>query len=160
MGEHNISLTVNGTEHELTVEPRTLLVTALRDELGYTGANVGCETGRCGACTVRIDGTALKSCTRLAVQSDGADIETVEGMADDGELHPLQESFNEHHGLQCGYCTPGMLMTAESFLEDAEDPSREEIREALKGNLCRCTGYHNIVDAVESAAGQVSHSEQ
>jgi carbon-monoxide dehydrogenase small subunit len=158
MGHHDISLTVNGTEHELTVEPRTLLVTALRDELGYTGANVGCETGRCGACTVRVDGTALKSCTRLAVQADGADVETVEGMAENGDLHPLQESFNEHHGLQCGYCTPGMLMTAESFLEDAEDPSREEIREALKGNLCRCTGYHNIVDAVESAAETVGES--
>jgi carbon-monoxide dehydrogenase small subunit len=158
MGEHNVSLTVNGTEHELTVESRTLLVTALRDELGYTGANVGCETGRCGACTVRIDGTAIKSCTRLAVQSDGAEVETVEGMAADGQLHPLQESFNEHHGLQCGYCTPGMLMTADSFLEDADDPSREEIREALKGNLCRCTGYHNIVDAVESVAGKGGES--
>ena len=153
MGTHDITLTVNGTDHELAVESRTLLVTALRDELGYTGANVGCETGRCGACTVRVDGTALKSCTRLAVQSDGASIETVEGMGEDGELDPLQRSFKENHGLQCGYCTPGMLMTADSFLEDVEDPTREEIREALKGNLCRCTGYHNIVDAVEHAAG-------
>jgi carbon-monoxide dehydrogenase small subunit len=152
MAEHDIELTVNGTEHELTVESRTLLVTALRDQLGYTGANVGCETGRCGACTVRVDDTALKSCTRLAVQSDGAEIETVEGMADNGELSPLQRSFKEHHGLQCGYCTPGMLMTADAFLDDVEAPTREEIREALKGNLCRCTGYHNIVDAVESVA--------
>lgn len=152
MSEHDITLTVNGEEHGLRVESRTLLVDALREELGYTGANVGCETGRCGACTVRLDGDAIKSCTRFAVQADGAEIETVEGLSEGSELSELQSSFKQNHGLQCGYCTPGMLMTAGSFLEDAEDPSREEIREAIEGNLCRCTGYHNIVDAIEQVA--------
>ncbi|WP_299235535.1 (2Fe-2S)-binding protein [Natronomonas sp.] len=152
MSEHEITLTVNGEKHELRVEARTLLVEALREELGYTGANVGCETGRCGACTVRVDGDALKSCTRFAVQADGAEIETVEGLSEEGELSGLQASFKRNHGLQCGFCTPGMLLTAGTFLEDAEDPSRAEIREAIEGNLCRCTGYHNIVDAVEQVA--------
>lgn len=155
MSEHNISITVNGEQHELTVEPRTLLVSALRDELGYTGANVGCETGRCGACTVRVDGEAIKSCTRLAVQTDGSEIETVEGLADTGDLTTLQEQFQEQHGLQCGYCTPGMLMTADTFLRENDDPTREEIREAIEGNLCRCTGYQNIVDAIEATADQL-----
>lgn len=152
MSEHNISLTVNRTEHELTVESRTLLVDALREELGYTGANVGCDSGRCGACTVRVDGEAIKSCTTFAVQADGSSVETVEGLADNGDLDTLQKQFQENHGLQCGYCTPGMLMTADTFLQDAEEPSRDEIREAIEGNLCRCTGYHNIVDAIEDTA--------
>ncbi|WP_231184923.1 (2Fe-2S)-binding protein [Haladaptatus sp. DYF46] len=152
MTEHDINITVNGDEKELTVESRTLLVHALRDELGYTGPNVGCESSTCGACTVHLDGDAVKSCTLLAVQADGCDVTTVEGLADGPELTPVQESFQEEHGLQCGYCTPGMIMTAEQFLEDNPDPSREEIREALEGNLCRCTGYQNIVNAVESAA--------
>ena len=155
MSEQNISITVNGKQHELTVEPRTLLVSALRDELGYTGANVGCETGRCGACTVREDGKTIKSCTRLAVQADGSAIETVEGLANNGDLTALQDQFQEHHGLQCGYCTPGMLMTADTFLRENDDPTREEIREAIEGNLCRCTGYQNIVDAIEATADQL-----
>jgi aerobic carbon-monoxide dehydrogenase small subunit len=152
MTERNISLSVNGTDHDLVVEPRTLLVTALRDELGYTGANVGCETARCGACTVRVDGEAIKSCMRFAVQADGAEVETVEGLAENGDLAPLQRRFQEEHGLQCGFCTPGMLMTAESYLQDADEPSRDAIRDAIEGNLCRCTGYHNIVDAIEAEA--------
>lgn len=156
MSEHDITLTVNGNEHELTVESRTLLVHALRDELGYTGTNVGCESTLCGACTVHLDGDAVKSCTTLAVQADGADIQTVEGLAEGGEFHPIQESFQEEHGLQCGYCTPGMMMTATAYLEDEADPDREEIRHALEGNLCRCTGYQNIVNAVESAADKLA----
>ncbi|KZN24822.1 carbon monoxide dehydrogenase [Haladaptatus sp. R4] len=152
MTEHDITITVNGEEKDLTVESRTLLVHALRDELGYTGPNVGCESSTCGACTVHLDGDAVKSCTVLAVQADGCDVTTVEGLADGPELNPVQESFQEEHGLQCGYCTPGMIMTAQQFLEENPDPSREEIREALEGNLCRCTGYQNIVNAVESAA--------
>jgi len=159
MSRHDISLTVNGTEHELTVEPRTLLVDALREDLGYTGANVGCDTGRCGACTVRVDGDAIKSCTTFAVQTDGASVETVEGLADDDDLDSLQAQFQKNHGLQCGYCTPGMLMTADTFLQDAEDPSRDEIREAIEGNLCRCTGYHNIVDAIEDTARLAGQSQ-
>ncbi|WP_310930282.1 (2Fe-2S)-binding protein [Halogeometricum luteum] len=152
MAEHDITLTVNGTEHELEVESRTLLVHALRDQLGYTGANVGCETSTCGACTVHLDGDAVKSCTLLAVQADGATLDTVEGLADHGEFHPIQTGFQQEHGLQCGYCTPGMMMTATDLLEENPDPSREEIREGLEGNLCRCTGYQNIVNAVENAA--------
>ena len=155
MDEHDITLTINGEEHELSVEPRTLLVHAIRDELGYTGTNVGCESSLCGACTVHLDGGAVKSCTVLAVQADGADISTVEGLAEDGEFHPIQESFQEEHGLQCGYCTPGMMMTATAYLEEEPSPSRDEIRHALEGNLCRCTGYQNIVNAVESAAGKL-----
>jgi carbon-monoxide dehydrogenase small subunit len=149
---HDITLTVNGTEHELSVEPRTLLIHALRDEMGYTGPNVGCESSMCGACTIHMDGNAVKSCTVLAVQADGADLTTVEGLASDGELHPIQQSFREEHGLQCGYCTPGMMMTSLQLLAENPDPSEEEIREALEGNLCRCTGYQNIVRAVENAA--------
>ena len=159
MTDHDITLTINGTEHELTVEPRTLLVHALRDELGYTGTNVGCESSLCGACTVHLDGEAVKSCTMLAVQADGEEITTIEGLAEDGEFHPVQESFQQEHGLQCGYCTPGMIMTSTAFLEAEPGPSREEIREALEGNLCRCTGYQNIVNAVESAAGKMGGGE-
>ena len=147
-----ISLTVNGTEHELSVEPRTLLIHVLRDELGYTGPNVGCESSMCGACTIHLDGEAVKSCTVLAVQADGREVTTVEGLADDGEFHPIQEGFQEEHGLQCGYCTPGMMMTATQLLAENPDPTEAEIREALEGNLCRCTGYQNIVRAVENAA--------
>ena len=157
MTEQDITLTVNGTEHELSVEPRELLVHTLRDDMGYTGPNVGCETTMCGACTVQMDGDAVKACTVLAVQANGAEITTIEGLSDDGD-HPLQESFQEEHGLQCGYCTPGMIMTAADYLEDKPDPDREEIREALEGNICRCTGYQNIVNAVESAAEKM-HAE-
>jgi len=152
MTDHEITLTVNGTEHDLTVEARTLLAHALRDELGYTGTNVGCESSLCGACTVRVDGEAVKSCTTLAVQADGAEIRTVEGLADGDELHAIQQAFQEEHGLQCGYCTPGMMMTSVELLQENPDPTREEIREGLEGNLCRCTGYQNIVNAVENAA--------
>ena len=153
---HQISLTVNDTEHELEVDPDRLLVHVLRDNLGYTGTNIGCETSLCGACTVHVDGMAMKSCTMLAVQADGRDIRTVEGLASDGEMHPLQESFKEEHGLQCGYCTPGMLMTSLGLLESEPDPTRDDIRHALEGNLCRCTGYQNIVDAVETAAERMN----
>ncbi|MFB6140526.1 MAG: (2Fe-2S)-binding protein [Halosimplex sp.] len=153
--DRDITLTVNGTDHELSVEPRTLLIHALRDEMGYTGPNVGCESSMCGACTVHVDGEAVKSCTELAVRCEGAEITTIEGLGDRRDMHPLQESFQEEHGLQCGYCTPGMVMTAAEFLKEEPDPSREEIREALEGNLCRCTGYQNIVNAVESAAEEM-----
>jgi carbon-monoxide dehydrogenase small subunit len=152
MSTQEISLTVNGTDHELDVEPRKLLIHVLRDELGYTGPNVGCESSMCGACTVHLDDRAVKSCTVLAVQADGADVTTVEGLADGDQLHPIQQGFREEHGLQCGYCTPGMMMTATQLLADDPDPSRDEIREALEGNLCRCTGYQNIVRSVENAA--------
>jgi len=151
MTEQEITLTVNGTEHELSVEPRQLLIHALREDMGYTGPNVGCETTMCGACTIHMDGDAVKACTVLSVQADGSEITTIEGLSENGD-HPLQESFQEEHGLQCGYCTPGMIMTAADVLEDEPDPDREEIREALEGNICRCTGYQNIVNAVESAA--------
>jgi carbon-monoxide dehydrogenase small subunit len=152
MSEHDVALTVDGTEEEVTVEARTLLVHALRDELDYTGPKVGCETGKCGACTVHLDGDAVKSCTVLAAQADGCEVTTVEGVADGDSLHPVQSSLHDEHGLQCGYCTPGVVMTATDLLADERDPSRDEIRTALKGNICRCTGYQNIVDAVESAA--------
>ena len=155
MTTHDIELTVNGTDHRLAVEPRTLLVHAIRDDLGYTGTNVGCESSLCGACTVHLDGDAVKSCTVLAVQADGSEIDTVEGLARDGEFHPIQESFQEEHGLQCGYCTPGMMMTATAYLEDGGSTDRADIRHALDGNLCRCTGYQNIVNAVQSAADEM-----
>ena len=160
MTEHDITLTVNGTEHELSVESRTLLIHALRDELGYTGPNVGCESSTCGACTIHLDGDAVKSCTVLAVQADEGDVATVEGLAEtDGTFHPIQQGFQEEHGLQCGYCTPGMMMTSLELLEENPDPTRDEIREALEGNLCRCTGYQNIVNAVENAAEKLSSGE-
>lgn len=152
---HDITLTVNGEEHELSVPPDRLLVHVIREDLGYTGTNIGCETSLCGACTVHVDGKALKSCTQLAVQADGSEIQTVENLADGADLHPLQESFKEEHGLQCGYCTPGMLMTSLELLEENPSPSRDEIRHALEGNLCRCTGYQNIVDAVEVTADRM-----
>ena len=151
-----IALTVNGTRHELEVEPRDLLVYVLRERLALTGTNVGCDTSSCGACTVLLDGVSAKSCTVLAVQADGAEITTIEGLAQNGQLHPVQQAFHDHHALQCGYCTPGMVMAAVSLIENGEADSREEIRANLEGNLCRCTGYHNIVEAVASAAGSAS----
>jgi carbon-monoxide dehydrogenase small subunit len=147
-----VSLTVNGVLHTHDVEARTLLVHHLRDQLGLTATNVGCDTSSCGACTIHLDGKAVKSCTVLAVQADGADITTAEGLADGDRLHPMQRAFMENHGLQCGYCTPGMIMAAISLLEENPHPSEREVRIGLKGNLCRCTGYHNIVKAVLAAA--------
>jgi aerobic carbon-monoxide dehydrogenase small subunit len=153
-----LSVTVNGERHESSVEPRLLLVHYLREVLGFTGTNVGCDTSNCGACTVHLDGQAVKSCTVLAVQADGAEVTTIEGLAPEGGLHPLQEAFWEKHGLQCGYCTPGMIMAAADLLERNPNPSEEEIRHGLEGNLCRCTGYHNIVRAVQAAAAARSGS--
>jgi carbon-monoxide dehydrogenase small subunit len=148
-----VRLRVNGVEEELEVEPRLLLVHALRDELGLTGTHVGCDTSNCGACTVHLDGRPVKSCTVLAVQADGAEITTIEGMAgSNGELHPIQEAFWNDHGLQCGYCTPGMIMAAAGLLAENPNPTEDEVRHGLEGNLCRCTGYHNIVKAVLDAA--------
>jgi carbon-monoxide dehydrogenase small subunit len=148
-----VSLTVNGAAHQLDLEPRELLVHVLRERLGLTGANVGCDTSQCGACTVHIDGKAVKSCTVLAAQVDGASITTIEGLASNGTLHPLQEAFRDVHALQCGYCTPGMIMTAAELIDSGEDLTDEAIRKGLEGNLCRCTGYENIVRAVRVAAG-------
>jgi aerobic carbon-monoxide dehydrogenase small subunit len=147
-----ISVTVNGTTHTDDVEPRTLLVHYIRDTVGLTGTNVGCDTSSCGACTLHIDGESVKSCTVLAVQADGADILTIEGLATDGQLHPMQEAFRQNHGLQCGYCTPGMVMAAIGLLAENPHPTEAEVREGLEGNLCRCTGYHNIVKSVLAAA--------
>ena len=149
-----VSMTVNGEQRSAEVEPRLLLVHFLRDALGLTGTHVGCDTSNCGACTVHLDGDAVKSCTVLAVQADGSEVTTIEGLGREGDLHALQEAFWAHHGLQCGYCTPGMIMAAADLLAKNPSPSDEEIREALAGNLCRCTGYHNIVKAVRAAAGQ------
>ena len=149
-----VTLTVNGTERSLEVEPRTLLVHALRDDLGLTGTNVGCDSSSCGACTVLVDGQSAKSCTMFAVQADGADIATIEGVASaDGTLHPMQQAFHEHHALQCGYCTPGMVMAAISLVEEYPGLDENGVRHGLEGNLCRCTGYQNIVDAVLAVAG-------
>jgi len=147
-----IRVDVNGVTYEREAEPRTLLTDFLRHELGLTGTHVGCDTSGCGACTVLLDGTPIKSCTFLAVQARGRSVETVEGLAKGGELHPIQQSFHEQHGLQCGYCTPGMMLTAAAFLVENPSPTDEEIRWALSGNICRCTGYQNIVNAVQSAA--------
>jgi aerobic carbon-monoxide dehydrogenase small subunit len=156
----HLSVAVNGERHESEVEPRLLLVHYLRDVLGLTGTNVGCDTTNCGACTVHLNGDAVKSCTVLAVQADGAEVTTIEGLASDGALHPLQEAFWEKHGLQCGYCTPGMIMAAADLLARNPNPTEEEIRHGLEGNLCRCTGYHNIVRAVEAAARSGAASEE
>ncbi len=147
-----IAVTVNGVRQEAEVEPRQLLVYFLRNQLGLKGTNVGCDTSSCGACTVLLDGESVKSCTVLAVQADGSEVTTIEGLADGDELHPLQQAFHEQHALQCGYCTPGFVMASVSLLRENPDPSEEEIRQALEGNLCRCTGYHNIVRAVQAAA--------
>ena len=151
MGEH-ISLTVNGERHELDVEPRRLLVQAIREDLDLTGTHVGCDTSQCGACTIHVDGMAVKSCTMLAVQADGMRITTIEGMADGEALHPLQTAFWEKHGLQCGFCTPGMIMVTADLLARNPNPDEDEIRHAIEGNYCRCTGYQNIVTAIRAAA--------
>ena len=154
-----VGVTVNGQMREADVEPRTLLVYFLRESLGLTGTNVGCDTSSCGACTVLVDGESVKSCTMLAAQVDGRHITTIEGMASDGALHPIQEAFHRNHGLQCGYCTPGMIMAAASYLNENPTPTEEEVRESLEGNLCRCTGYQNIVKSILEAAGQMTGAD-
>jgi carbon-monoxide dehydrogenase small subunit len=148
----DVSITVNGTARTDEVEGRLLLVHYLREVAGLTGTNIGCDTSSCGACTVLVDGESVKSCTMLAAQADGTDVTTIEGLADGDAMHPMQEAFREHHGLQCGYCTPGMVMAAVSLLREHPDPTEADVREGLEGNLCRCTGYHNIVQAVLAAA--------
>jgi carbon-monoxide dehydrogenase small subunit len=154
--EQIITVNVNGTSYSNSVEPRLLLVHYLRDVLGLTGTHVGCDTSQCGACTVLVDGLAVKSCTILAVQADGSNVLTIEGLARNGELHPLQEGFWEEHGLQCGFCTPGMIMTLYQVLERTPNPTEEQIRYGIAGNICRCTGYHNIVKAAQNAAAKIS----
>jgi aerobic carbon-monoxide dehydrogenase small subunit len=148
----DVKVTVNGETYERDVEPRKLLIHFLRDDLDLTGSHIGCDTGNCGACSVIVDGVLVKSCMLLAVQADGTTIETVEGLAQDGELNPLQQAFSDHHGLQCGYCTPGMLMSATALLRANPHPSEDEIRKGIQGNICRCTGYVNIVEAIKAAA--------
>lgn len=155
----NVSMTVNGEERSAQVEPRTLLVHFLRDSLGLTGTHVGCDTSQCGACVVDVDGTTTKSCTMFAVQLDGASVTTIEDLAKDGKFHPMQEGFWAEHGLQCGYCTPGMIMSSIQLLEENPDPTDDEIREGLEGNFCRCTGYQNIVNAVKHAAKEMRSAE-
>ena len=152
----SVNVTVNGESREAHVEPRTLLVYFLREHLGLTGTNVGCDTSTCGACTVLIDGESVKSCTMFAAQADGRDVTTIEAMADGDTLHPIQDAFHRNHGLQCGYCTPGMVMAAASYLKEHRSPTEGEVREALEGNLCRCTGYQNIVKSILDAAGSMS----
>jgi carbon-monoxide dehydrogenase small subunit len=147
-----VAFTVNGKQVAVRVEPRTLLVTFLREHLNLTGTHVGCDTSQCGACCIHVDGKSVKSCTMLAVQADGSDVTTIEGLGTPENLHPMQVAFNEHHGLQCGFCTPGMIMSAVNFAKDNPDPTEREIRDWLEGNLCRCTGYHNIVASVEAGA--------
>jgi carbon-monoxide dehydrogenase small subunit len=147
-----VSFTLNGKPVSAEVEARTLLVQLLREQLRFTGTHVGCDTSQCGACVVHVNGRSVKSCTLLAVQADGAKVTTIEGLAHDGKLHPMQEAFREHHGLQCGFCTPGMIMSALDLVARNPDPSEQEIREWLEGNLCRCTGYHNIVKAIKAGA--------
>ncbi len=151
-----VSVSVNGVAREAEVEPRTLLVYFLREALGLTGTNVGCDTSSCGSCTVLLDGESVKSCTLLAVQAEGREVTTIEGIATDGQMHPIQDAFHRNHGLQCGYCTPGMIMAAASFLQENPNPTDEQVRESLEGNLCRCTGYQNIVKAILDAAGTMS----
>jgi carbon-monoxide dehydrogenase small subunit len=151
-----VSVTVNGVAREAEVEPRTLLVYFLRESLGLTGTNVGCDTSSCGSCTVLLDGESVKSCTLLAVQAEGREVTTIEGIADDGQMHPIQDAFHRNHGLQCGYCTPGMIMAAAGFLQENPNPTDEQVRESLEGNLCRCTGYQNIVKSILDAAGTMS----
>jgi aerobic carbon-monoxide dehydrogenase small subunit len=150
-----VSMTINGRAVTAEVEPRTLLVHFIREQMRLTGTHVGCETGYCGACTVHVDGRAIKSCTMFAVQAEGSEITTIEGVADGEDLHPVQEGFWERHGLQCGFCTPGMIMSAIALLDENDNPSEDEIRHGIEGNLCRCTGYHNIVRAVEYAAAKI-----
>ncbi len=151
-----VGITVNGTRREVDVEPRDLLVYVLRERLGLTGTNVGCDTTTCGACTVLLDGRSVKSCTVLGVQADGREVTTIEGLASDGELHPLQRAFHERHALQCGYCTPGMIMAALGLISEHAELSDDEIRSGLEGNMCRCTGYQNIVEAIKDAAGELA----
>jgi carbon-monoxide dehydrogenase small subunit len=151
-----ISLTVNGRQYDAEVEPRQLLVYFLREDLGLTGTHVGCDTSNCGACTILMDGLAVKSCTVLAAQADGANLTTIEGVAKDGALHPVQEAFWNEHGLQCGFCTPGMIMSTIALLDRVPNPSPDQIRSGIEGNLCRCTGYHNIVNAIQAAAQAIS----
>jgi carbon-monoxide dehydrogenase small subunit len=160
MSTHTITATVNGEKTTASVESRTLLVHFLREQLRLTGTHVGCDTTSCGACTVLLDGTAVKSCTVFAVQADGATVETIEGVAKDGQLHPLQEGFWEKHGLQCGFCTPGMIMSAKYLLSQNPNPTDEEIRWGISGNLCRCTGYNNIVEAIQFAAAKLREGSQ
>jgi len=148
----SVSMTVNGESVSADVEPRTLLVQMLREHLGLTGTHVGCDTSQCGACVVHVNGESLKSCTMLAVQAEGADVKTIEGVADGDTLHPMQQAFHENHGLQCGFCTPGMIMSSLDLVKNNPDPSEKEIREWLEGNLCRCTGYHNIVKSIDAGA--------
>ena len=148
-----VSITVNGTKHDSDIEPRTLLVQYVRDVLGLTATNIGCDTSSCGACSLHLNGEAVKSCTVLAAQADGQSVTTIEGLAQGGKMHPMQEAFMQNHGLQCGYCTPGMVMAAVSLLKENPNPTEEEVRIGLEGNLCRCTGYHNIVQAVLAASG-------
>jgi aerobic carbon-monoxide dehydrogenase small subunit len=159
MRSQKISLKVNGVDHELMVEPRLLLVHCLRDVLRLTGTHIGCETSHCGACTVHLDGQAIKSCSLFAVQANGREITTVEGLEQNGTLHPIQEGFWQEHGLQCGFCTPGMMMTATAFLKDHPRPTEDEIRVAISGNLCRCTGYMNIVKSIQYAAAKLRQGE-
>ena len=154
--KNKISMSVNGKTHSGEVESRTLLVDYLRENLALTGTHVGCDTSSCGACTIHLDGKAVKSCTMLAVQAHGCEVTTVEGLSSNGELHPIQEGFKEEHGLQCGFCTPGMMMTAIDLLKSNSNPSEHEIREALEGNFCRCTGYHNIVKSIQHAANKMN----
>ena len=156
MAKTLVSLTVNGKAYDVAVDPRELLIHTLREKLRLTGSHIGCETSHCGACTVDLDGKSVKSCTLLTVQANGAEVLTVEGLANDGELHPVQEGFVEKHGLQCGFCTPGMMIRAYRLLEENPNPTEEEIRAGLSGNLCRCTGYQNIVSAVQYAAEKVN----
>jgi carbon-monoxide dehydrogenase small subunit len=160
MSTRRISVTVDGVRYADDVEPRTLLVHYLRERLGKTGTVVGCDTSNCGACTVHLDGRSVKSCSVLAVQADGCEVTTIEGLASDGELHPMQRAFHENHALQCGFCTPGMIMQAIDLLGDNPDPSEAEVREGIEGNLCRCTGYQNIVKAIQAAARQSSAAAQ
>lgn len=154
----NIKVTVNGKKHQNDVEPRMLLSQYLREVLRLTGTHIGCDTSSCGSCTILVDGKAIKSCTLLAAQADGTNITTIEGLAENGTLHPLQEGFKEKHGLQCGFCTPGMILTAADLLKRNPDPSEKEIREALEGNFCRCTGYHNIVKSIQYAAKKIQEN--
>ncbi len=155
MAKHAIKIKINGAEHAAEVESRLLLVHLLREVLGLTGTHIGCDTTHCGACTVLLDGRPVKSCTVLAVQADGREVMTVEGLEQNGQLHPIQEGFHQEHGLQCGYCTPGMMMTGYALLQDNKSPSEGEIRQAISGNLCRCTGYVNIVKSVQYAAAKL-----
>jgi carbon-monoxide dehydrogenase small subunit len=160
MGKQIINLTANGEAHELLAEPRELLIYVLREKLNLTGAHVGCETSHCGACTVEMDGKSVKSCTVFAAQADGAEITTIEGLGNPDELHVLQEMFKEHHGLQCGYCTPGMITRAHRLLQENPDPSEEEVRFGMAGNICRCTGYQNIVKSILAAASELNAAKE